>query len=536
MRISGWLLIFAVVITARIASPCGPYFETVFLEYQKHPDFPIESFINGRLGIIRPTYRPYYLYIAYRNLQGPAFTSLEKQELLTFISERTGGGDSRGYSTVAWDWQQARAEFPEKNDSKAAYIDPTREHKEGESSYWYENCPPDAFRVAVLTLRNRAESYGKSSAELQGWLEAQDAVFHNCHEGRYVPSPLPPAASSLARADREYQIAAAHFYSEDWDRAADLFLQISNHSASPWQPFGKYLAARAHIRKASLSEGEHMEDLRQATFLLNEVVTGAKQQEIVDSAQKLKLLIELRSDPVKRFREIVQALSNTSPHIKHNLTDLLWFESTQALEEQEKNEINEAEKYFDMTKWMNVVRLNQKDVAIAEFQKTRTVLWLVAAMGSADGTEEKSLLNELLSAAGEIPSNHVAYPTIKFHQVRLLVQMGAIDESRRILDESLGSVMIHTSPSTHNAFLRLRMMLAETMEEFLRYAPRSATGVFVDDFGKELPFIDDQEFDFLHENWGSKNRYLDIDSVFGIEQSVSSRSVAQGHPLEDITR
>src|SRR6185503_20744054 len=46
----------------------------------------------------------------------------------------------------------------------------------------FVNCPDWAFANALRTFEARTERYGRMSAEVRGWMRAQDAVFRNCEE------------------------------------------------------------------------------------------------------------------------------------------------------------------------------------------------------------------------------------------------------------------------------------------------------------------------------------------------------------------
>src|SRR5438046_1343647 len=35
---------------------CGPFFTDAIFVYTKHPDFPLERFAKGQLGVLRPSY------------------------------------------------------------------------------------------------------------------------------------------------------------------------------------------------------------------------------------------------------------------------------------------------------------------------------------------------------------------------------------------------------------------------------------------------------------------------------------------------
>src|SRR5437660_5063020 len=56
---------------------CGPFMLDAVFTFTAHPEFPLEKFARGELGIIQPTYARSYLFVAYRYLNGTGFSSQE---------------------------------------------------------------------------------------------------------------------------------------------------------------------------------------------------------------------------------------------------------------------------------------------------------------------------------------------------------------------------------------------------------------------------------------------------------------------------
>src|SRR5688572_28498069 len=52
----------------------------------------------------------------------------------------------------------------------------------------------------------------------------------------------------LIRADRDYQIAAAYFYSAEYSQALQAFRKTAAQNESPWQTISRYLVARTLFR------------------------------------------------------------------------------------------------------------------------------------------------------------------------------------------------------------------------------------------------------------------------------------------------
>src|SRR5438552_16029084 len=56
---------------------CGPFFTDAIFVYSKHPDFPLEQFAAGRLGVVVPSWARSYLVAADRNLSGAGLSPNE---------------------------------------------------------------------------------------------------------------------------------------------------------------------------------------------------------------------------------------------------------------------------------------------------------------------------------------------------------------------------------------------------------------------------------------------------------------------------
>ena len=132
-----------------------------------------------------------------------------------------------------------------------------------QTSHWVTNCRGDAFKVAYETLVDRESGYGSGSAELARWIEAQIAVFEQCSADTGDPPAEPDSAwQPLERHDREYQIAAWHFYRQEYLEAAKRFRDISETDDSPWRQLARYLVPRSLARQATINEPVEWEGYR----------------------------------------------------------------------------------------------------------------------------------------------------------------------------------------------------------------------------------------------------------------------------------
>ena len=152
-------------------------------------------------------------------------------------------------------WMAARDEFS-KDDQKPEEI--YTEKPYGGYDY-FPNCAANAFEVATQTLKERSATYGADDKSVGTWLEAQDAVFDNCSGEPQIPVQLGAESPQWLRKDRDYQIAAAYFYSLKFDEARARFERIAADADSPvatdrWLPGRADLDSSGQFRKRRKEE------------------------------------------------------------------------------------------------------------------------------------------------------------------------------------------------------------------------------------------------------------------------------------------
>src|SRR5262245_18156992 len=237
---------------------CGPIITFPVFTPLYAPDQA--DFVTGNLGILQPTYARRYLLAAWRVLNERPLTAEERKVFQPSTvgpgSSTVVGPDDMSASEIWHTARQTVAEIPAPNVVQDTFILPT---------YSYiVNCSDSGLVSAARTLDARRSSLGATNPLFLDWVHAQDTVFSNCARRNVEPAAIPPAlgaeAPAAARADRDYQIAAAKFYAGQFTEAEAAFKAIAADAASPWQPWGRYLAARAAIRQGTMggleSEGD----------------------------------------------------------------------------------------------------------------------------------------------------------------------------------------------------------------------------------------------------------------------------------------
>ena len=296
------------VLIPRTTQACGPFFTDSIFVFSKHPDFPLEKFAGGHLGVLQTSYARSYLVAAYRNLIGEPLDNAEVASLKSLWEDRLSNNWESNDLEAIRKWNDARAKVP--GVGAASEIRAYRFREKPNEYESYLNCQPDAFENAESTLNERIKRFGADSTNVREWVKAQDVVFSNCGSGKQIPEAASADLDALVRADRAYQIAAANFYATQFDEAAKEFDAISRDASSPWREVGGYLAARALLRKGSLAEKEELGKpaLAEAETRLQAIVKGRSVTRSHHAANRLLNLVKLRLRPEEKLHDLAKVI------------------------------------------------------------------------------------------------------------------------------------------------------------------------------------------------------------------------------------
>ena len=493
-----WKAVVAVVLTVCTlslfplrTSACGPFFTDALFVFTKHPDFPLEQFTGGKLGIVQPSWARSYLVVAYRVLSGSALSEREAKDMNNLWKARLNLSDESGEEIVGKSWTEVRKKVP-----GAPELTEMRVYRAREKPHEYEeflNCQAEAFTTAAASLEERIKLYGADSPKVREWLAAQDVVFSNCREGNKLPEPTNDS-DPMVRADRAYQTAAANFYATNYDLAKQQFDAIAKDKNSMYRIVAPYLAARAMLRKGSFAEKpeEGKPFLSDAETRLNAMLKDPALKFGHHGAQRLLNLVRLRLHPQEKTHELAAQImkKDSSEDFEQAVWDYTYLLDKLIGEDDGGTTpaIPAGMTSDDLTDW--IIAIQSEEAAIAahsmeRWQKTKSVPWLVAAVMNADG--KTAGLNELLSAAGSVNSSSPAFGTLAFHRARLLKAAGRVDEGRAVLDQVLTNDRKELTISTVNLLLSQRMLFANSLDAFLRDAQREAAGFSANDDGREIP-------------------------------------------------
>src|SRR5438094_9766351 len=83
---------------------CGPFFTDAIFVYSKHPDFPLEQFAAGKLGVVEPGWARSYLVAYYRNLNGAVLSPKEITAIKIVCDERLKYGGETTDTLLSGIW------------------------------------------------------------------------------------------------------------------------------------------------------------------------------------------------------------------------------------------------------------------------------------------------------------------------------------------------------------------------------------------------------------------------------------------------
>ena len=143
------------------AKACGPFTVDPLFEFTKHGEYPLESYTNGRVGVVPNSYGRISLFVFYRQLNNTPLTENERKQVVEAMKHRIGIHvsdaesaqpdnnqtlDEPDYFTI---WMNARAKVLEEKTTV------TTEKKVPNDYSVYYNCLSDSFNTAAKTTRSQ---------------------------------------------------------------------------------------------------------------------------------------------------------------------------------------------------------------------------------------------------------------------------------------------------------------------------------------------------------------------------------------------
>lgn len=492
------------------ASGDDGFLENIYVPDNHVPAQELQIYLHDNLRIVGPGYWRIYQFIAYRAMTGHP---LSKEEIDVFsidgwsVGPRNNGVNKSDYleATGIKTWLLARNAFTgATTDPADSQLDVTADAGEYAS---FINCNRDAFLRAAKTLAQRNTQYGKQWTAT--WLAGQDAVFANCGPkmprssgGKVqarpltIPPMLPAKAPDWLTKDFAYQNASALFYAGRYDDARTRFLDIAKDAGSPWQPLGKYLAARCLIRKATLLPVPDNESPRSHPEGFTRLMTEARAELLSEAssfapAKALIGWVDMFLRPDERRQELSARLTTEKINADtlQDLIDYLLF--MDGLESTAKLNAHD-----DMTAWIGAMQAGwltvrafegrgaSEDVhkaallvARSNWKKNHEVHWLAAVLQDARPLE---LNAEEIKAASAVKEDSAIYGIAQYSLARLNFALGKTSDVETITESMLAKPL---APSVRNRWLRVKLASASSADAFFAAAQR----VVVDDTSEAPP-------------------------------------------------
>jgi hypothetical protein len=464
------------LLTAGLLGGTKHDFDKPVFVYGHHPDLPISEYAKGRLGIPEPEHARIYLYAAYRYLENNPFTPSELHAYLRVWEFRKArlmhDPDESGLN--AWDKIRGSVPVPSETPNTMPATRLTR------GWTYREACADDAFGNAAKTLQERIRQFGLRSAAIEFWVKGQDRVFDSCNPANtrlpeVAPANLPP----LIRADRDYQIAAALFYSQRFDDALSRFRSIARDSNSPWRIWAPYLIGRTLLWQARLTQDDkvYLEKLRDAETQFRAVLADRRLSVTHAGAERLLDRCLLATRPRSGLERLASRLVSRAA-VGTRETDLLMYlngvdDLTGPVYDDKRSRIERQASLprDDFSLWWETFQSRDpRDyiTALARWRQSGRRAWLFCALSKAqrDSTETDALLAEALKTG----LNEPAGPAMRYQVARVLAVKGRFEEARTEIEAVLTA--LDALPSSRNHAQELKFQLARNMKEFAKLAPR----------------------------------------------------------------
>jgi hypothetical protein len=541
------VLLVTFLLQAPLSFACGPFSLGAVFTFTVHPEYPLENFARGEIGVVQPSYARSYLYVAYRYLSGAGFKQTEQQALVDLWRDRLDLRWEPEAEQAVQEWLSARQKVLTGPPPK---IDVYRNREKPNEYETYLNCQKDAFETAATTLDSRIKQFGSENPALKQWVEAQDQVFANCSEGQHIPTALPADSDGLLRADREYQIAAANFYAGNFAVAKTLFESIAVDAKSPWHETAPYLGARTLVRKASLGPAETKKAaLAEAEEQLNKILTNPELKSSHPATKRLLSVVRIRLHPEERRHELALSLASNSDHasLKQDLWDytllLDEFVGDDEAHHQKATASRAAIHDDDLTDWIVTFQSDKAealDHSLARWQATSSVPWLIAALSKVSPQHAKAAM--LQQAAANILPSSPAFASASFHSIRLDIVAGRSTEARTKLDDLLRKHRSRFNLSSFNLLQRQRMIVSNSLDDFLTYAPRVPAGFSWDEDGRQIPVEESEVSEELKPLQGrtlfdsDAGEILNRRMPLALLSRVAGNNRLPGHLRRDVTQ
>lgn len=508
VQLKALFLILGLLITSS-AYTSGGYDEDRGLYGQHSPDFPLNNFLNGQLGVINPQYRLSYLIIAYRYLSNNPLSKKEQRDILAALAS---------YFHYASYPQNFKVDADKSNEELAAIKNPDFFKNDQMAYHWWQKTISLPLDERIATIINHYPSSIKSftkyqlasvrleaivkalkaahvpqekiSTILQTWLQAQDHLFtqqHNGDEVRQLIQTIPRTHLSLLKLDGDYMMAVSYFNSENKTellKSYDLFTQLGNNDHYPWHEWAEYLSYRA-LTRAACQDFDPQRPLLQRTQQLTTALTGmqklalyAKDYAVKKAAQDYKNIIKGRVDRKGALMDLVNQMQqkitkNNFSNMIFYTEDVMGFDNSHALSLNTINE-NNSEILFWVANYLSKDAEKAFATAYSHWLKApKNLAWLLVALNNiqqANPSQQKILLK----AAEEVTAKQPGFFSIRSSLIQALFLVqgnspASIHKRHHLIDDTLAQLHDGEDFSTHMHFNKMGIPLADNIDNLLSY-------------------------------------------------------------------
>jgi len=464
------------------AIACGPSFPEPVFAFSVRPENFVD-FAQGKIGIIQPNWHRSALLVAYRELNDLPFSANEQKDLVRDWQaeyEQADANEATNNAAIA-NWLAARKKvLPDETEPKIAVL------RNAENGYdYFLNCTAGAFEHAGNTLAARIRAYTVNT-DVKDWVRAQDQVFANCSQTNAMPAEAVADAPVWLKNDRDYQIATAYFYAMRYDDAKARFAKIAENNTSEWHQLAAYLLARVAVRQASTFNGEDAGKsgalYAQANEQINTVLANGQLSDYHPAATQLLNFVNFRLHPETLHDELAKKLlaKEENVYFLQDLTDYRrLLDKAEVVDDSVDAQAKALHGRFrqasELTDWIFTVQSRSPDAfahAFERWQAEKNIPWLAASLiKTPAGSPEAAAL---ISASRAVKSGSPAFLTVNYHAVRLQMARGQTDAARKTLDTLLTADLSLLNKSTTSQLYSQRMLLAQNIDEFVKYAQRRA--------------------------------------------------------------
>jgi hypothetical protein len=274
-----------------------------------------------------------------------------------------------------------------------------------------------------------------------------------------------------------------------------------------------YLAARAMIRQGTLGGANAQGDpaaLARARDALHAIMTDRALLETHQPAASLLGFVMARLDPAAALTEVARGLTMPEGDAKAFEQRLRDFEILldHFLERTDpdaaRTDLSRLRESNELADWVLTFQQSGEDAmahALARWDQTRSDRWLMVTLTMMPSGHARQ--SEMLAAAAAVGESSPAYPTLAFHQARLLLLAGDVNSARSVLARAIAAPGMPVS--SVNLFKAARLLTARTLDDFLADAVRQpvdedspAIGQPLDPSDRE-PTFDRDAIDVLNE-------------------------------------